>query len=101
MADNPLQGIFAFYKGFLPNFGRMGSWNTIMFLTLEQVRFVNNFLSLWYYSFDKCKLWLLASFLLLLVGLECVVAFHILLGYVFFEGEKRREKFLSFPPCLV
>eukprot|EP00957_Ditylum_brightwellii_P059230 4495764-Ditylum_brightwellii.AAC.1 len=29
-------GILAFYKGFLPNFGRLGSWNVIMFLTLEQ-----------------------------------------------------------------
>ena len=34
-----LQGALAFYKGFLPNFGRLGSWNVIMFLTLEQVRF--------------------------------------------------------------
>ncbi|KAG6403610.1 hypothetical protein SASPL_135836 [Salvia splendens] len=32
------EGLFAFYKGFLPNFGRLGSWNVIMFLTLEQVR---------------------------------------------------------------
>ncbi|KAJ0083451.1 hypothetical protein Patl1_31173 [Pistacia atlantica] len=32
------EGISAFYKGFLPNFGRLGSWNAIMFLTLEQVR---------------------------------------------------------------
>ncbi|CAI9098378.1 OLC1v1035012C3 [Oldenlandia corymbosa var. corymbosa] len=32
--DGPL----AFYKGFIPNFGRLGSWNVIMFLTLEQVR---------------------------------------------------------------
>ncbi|KAL0927010.1 hypothetical protein M5K25_003270 [Dendrobium thyrsiflorum] len=29
-------GPFAFYKGFFPNFGRLGSWNVIMFLTLEQ-----------------------------------------------------------------
>lgn len=36
-----LQGPFAFYKGFFPNFGRLGSWNAIMFLTLEQVRFTN------------------------------------------------------------
>ncbi|KAG0583895.1 hypothetical protein M758_3G169200 [Ceratodon purpureus] len=28
----------AFYKGFLPNFGRLGSWNVIMFLTLEQAK---------------------------------------------------------------
>lgn len=33
-----LQGFLAFYKGFLPNFSRLGSWNVIMFLTLEQVR---------------------------------------------------------------
>ncbi|KAJ0984067.1 hypothetical protein J5N97_002423 [Dioscorea zingiberensis] len=32
--DGPL----AFYKGFVPNFGRLGSWNVIMFLTLEQVK---------------------------------------------------------------
>lgn len=32
--DGPL----AFYKGFIPNFGRLGSWNVIMFLTLEQVK---------------------------------------------------------------
>ncbi|KAF3448937.1 hypothetical protein FNV43_RR09655 [Rhamnella rubrinervis] len=32
--DGPL----AFYKGFLPNFGRLGSWNVIMFLTLEQAK---------------------------------------------------------------
>ncbi|XP_031266159.1 mitochondrial uncoupling protein 2 [Pistacia vera] len=32
------EGISAFYKGFLPNFGRLGSWNVIMFLTLEQAK---------------------------------------------------------------
>ncbi|MED6196111.1 Matrilysin [Stylosanthes scabra] len=31
-------GPAAFYKGFIPNFGRLGSWNVIMFLTLEQTR---------------------------------------------------------------
>ncbi|XP_024367284.1 mitochondrial uncoupling protein 1 [Physcomitrium patens] len=31
-------GAGAFYKGFLPNFGRLGSWNVIMFLTLEQTK---------------------------------------------------------------
>lgn len=31
-------GVLAFYKGFIPNFGRLGSWNVIMFLTLEQVK---------------------------------------------------------------
>ncbi|XP_015950341.1 mitochondrial uncoupling protein 1 isoform X1 [Arachis duranensis] len=31
-------GPFAFYKGFIPNFGRLGSWNVIMFLTLEQTK---------------------------------------------------------------
>ncbi|KAF5747590.1 UNCOUPLING family protein [Tripterygium wilfordii] len=37
--DGPL----AFYKGFLPNFARLGSWNVIMFLTLEQAKkFVRN-----------------------------------------------------------
>lgn len=32
------EGPLAFYKGFLPNFGRLGTWNVIMFLTLEQVK---------------------------------------------------------------
>ncbi|XP_038901024.1 mitochondrial uncoupling protein 2-like isoform X3 [Benincasa hispida] len=32
------EGPFAFYKGFLPNFGRLGSWNVVMFLTLEQAK---------------------------------------------------------------
>ena len=32
--DGPL----AFYKGFIPNFTRLGSWNVVMFLTLEQVK---------------------------------------------------------------
>uniref|UniRef100_A0A0E0N8D1 Uncoupling protein n=1 Tax=Oryza rufipogon TaxID=4529 RepID=A0A0E0N8D1_ORYRU len=31
-------GLPAFYKGFIANFCRIGSWNVIMFLTLEQVR---------------------------------------------------------------
>ncbi|KAM3330532.1 hypothetical protein ACQJBY_027021 [Aegilops geniculata] len=31
-------GLAAFYKGFIANFCRVGSWNVIMFLTLEQVR---------------------------------------------------------------
>ncbi|KAK6943063.1 Mitochondrial substrate/solute carrier [Dillenia turbinata] len=37
------EGPLAFYKGFIPNFGRLGSWNVIMFLTLEQAKkFVKN-----------------------------------------------------------
>ncbi|KAK7289711.1 hypothetical protein RIF29_03567 [Crotalaria pallida] len=32
------EGFLAFYKGFLPNFGRVGVWNVIMFLTLEQAK---------------------------------------------------------------
>ncbi|PPS14138.1 hypothetical protein GOBAR_AA06432 [Gossypium barbadense] len=32
------EGFLAFYKGFVPNFTRLGSWNVVMFLTLEQVR---------------------------------------------------------------
>ena len=32
------EGIFAFYRGFVPNFTRLGSWNVIMFLTLEQIK---------------------------------------------------------------
>ncbi|GMH11179.1 hypothetical protein Nepgr_013020 [Nepenthes gracilis] len=32
------EGFFAFYKGFFPNFVRLGSWNVIMFLILEQVK---------------------------------------------------------------
>ncbi|KAK6145296.1 hypothetical protein DH2020_022116 [Rehmannia glutinosa] len=33
------EGLIAFYKGFFLNFGRLGLWNVIMFLTLEQVRY--------------------------------------------------------------
>lgn len=32
------EGFLAFYKGFLPNFGRVGIWNVILFLTLEQAK---------------------------------------------------------------
>lgn len=32
------EGIGAFYKGFIPNFTRLGSWNVAMFLVLEQVK---------------------------------------------------------------
>lgn len=32
------EGLGAFYKGFLPNFYRLGSWNVAMFLILEQVK---------------------------------------------------------------
>lgn len=31
-------GLGAFYKGFVPNFGRLGAWNVAMFLTLEQAK---------------------------------------------------------------
>jgi len=31
-------GLGAFYKGFVPNFARLGSWNVVMFMSLEQVR---------------------------------------------------------------
>ncbi|CAG9467633.1 unnamed protein product [Pedinophyceae sp. YPF-701] len=31
-------GLSGFYRGFLPNFGRLGSWNVAMFMTLEAVR---------------------------------------------------------------
>jgi len=31
-------GLLAFYSGFGPNFARLGSWNVIMFLTLEQLK---------------------------------------------------------------
>jgi solute carrier family 25 uncoupling protein 8/9 len=32
------EGLLAFYKGFMPNFARLGSWNVVMFLSLEKVR---------------------------------------------------------------
>lgn len=32
------QGMMTFYKGFTANFMRLGSWNTVMFVTLEQVK---------------------------------------------------------------
>eukprot|EP00210_Caulerpa_lentillifera_P008247 g7872.t2 len=36
-------GVLAFYKGFIPNFYRLGSWNVTMFLVLEQAKaFVTN-----------------------------------------------------------
>lgn len=31
------EGMLAFYNGFVPNFARLGSWNVVMFLTVEQV----------------------------------------------------------------
>ena len=31
------EGLPAFYKGFLPNFARLGSWNVVMFMSLEKV----------------------------------------------------------------
>jgi len=39
LTADAVQGVGAFYKGFIPNFGRLGSWNVIMFLTLEQVMY--------------------------------------------------------------
>lgn len=32
------QGPTAFYKGFIPNFARIGSWNVITWMTLEQLK---------------------------------------------------------------
>ena len=32
------EGLTAFYKGFMPNFARLGSWNVVMFLSLEKVK---------------------------------------------------------------
>jgi len=32
------EGLGGLYKGFLPNFSRIGSWNIIMFLTFEQLK---------------------------------------------------------------
>jgi len=32
------EGPMAFYKGFTTNFMRIGSWNVIMFVTLEQIK---------------------------------------------------------------
>jgi solute carrier family 25 uncoupling protein 8/9 len=32
------EGPAALYKGFIPNFARLGGWNTCMFVTLEQLR---------------------------------------------------------------
>jgi len=32
------QGPLAFYKGFIPNFARIGSWNVITWMTLEQMK---------------------------------------------------------------
>jgi solute carrier family 25 uncoupling protein 8/9 len=41
------EGIGAFYKGFVPNFARLGSWNVVMFMSLEKVRKVR------FHSSDK------------------------------------------------
>lgn len=56
-----VQGIMAFYKGFLPNFTRLGTWNVIMFLTLEQVNKILLLFSftLWWST------WVLLFFLIL------------------------------------
>jgi len=32
------EGPKAFYKGFTPNFIRLGSWNVVMFMSLEQIK---------------------------------------------------------------
>lgn len=32
------EGVGAFYKGFTANFLRLGCWNTVMFVTLEQLK---------------------------------------------------------------
>lgn len=32
------EGPLAFYKGFSSNFMRIGSWNVIMFVSLEQIK---------------------------------------------------------------
>jgi len=32
------EGLRGLYKGFLPNFARIGSWNIVMFMTLEQLK---------------------------------------------------------------
>jgi len=32
------EGFFGLYKGFWPNFARIGSWNVVMFLTFEQLK---------------------------------------------------------------
>ena len=55
MECNVFQGPFAFYKGFIPNFGRLGSWNVIMFLTLEQVQ-VEYFVIAFHFSFPSYHL---------------------------------------------
>jgi len=32
------EGILSFYKGFTPNFARIGSWNVVCWMTLEQIK---------------------------------------------------------------
>ncbi|MBN3271698.1 UCP2 protein, partial [Polyodon spathula] len=32
------EGLAAFYKGFVPSFLRLGSWNIVMFVSYEQVK---------------------------------------------------------------
>ncbi|KAL0725653.1 hypothetical protein Bca4012_040252 [Brassica carinata] len=47
-------GPMAFYKGFVPNFGRLGSWNVIMFLSLEQLKQVQVYERLLLTGVAKC-----------------------------------------------
>ena len=37
------EGPLAFYKGFIANFMRLGNWNVIMFVTLEQIKAYNGY----------------------------------------------------------
>lgn len=53
----------AFYKGFLPNFTRLGTWNVVMFLTLEQVNLNSSPYSLLLSNDDKSSLILFSLFL--------------------------------------
>lgn len=32
------EGVSAFYKGFIPNFARIGSFNIVLWLSYEQIR---------------------------------------------------------------
>lgn len=35
-------GFFGFYKGFVPSFMRLGSWNVVMFITFEQFKLLSS-----------------------------------------------------------
>lgn len=69
----------AFYKGFLPNFTRLGTWNVVMFLTLEQVNLNSSPYSLLLSNDDESSLILFSLFLFTLRQVKKVFLREVLL----------------------